>query len=132
MAEWCMQSSVRSDMRNLSFAHVKGFSHRHFQEIEHDFGGNDKYSKEFMSAAVADLAAEAADQANIKQYLRQHRQPAEYAPCYNSKADGHHGHRRLASQQTRQQRRQAMPKHFHIDDEYRSSLNQGMAELLVA
>lgn len=107
-------------MRNLSFAHIPAFRHRHFPEAQHDFLR--QHPDDFLGQTASDMQSEAFDQAAARTYMSKHQQPAKYVP--NLKAPVEAKHVRLTMQEQRQQRRQrqrAMPKHFFINADYRSS-----------
>lgn len=111
-------------MRNVSFAHIKDFRHRHFAESRHDF--QTQNSDGFLGLVASDLAGEASEQAAAKTYIKKHPQPARYEPKSVAGFQADHNNRRLSQHEKRQQRLQAMPKHMYIDDQYRSGSDSGM------
>ena len=112
-------------MRNLSFDHIKDFHHQHFPEAGHEF--MDENPAEFLSLVASDLANEASDQAAAQAYMRRHQQPLQYEPNSSPDYEAAHNNRRLSEHEQRQQRRQAMPKHMYINDQYRSSMDSGQS-----
>ena len=119
-----LQSSLKSEMRNLTFAHINSFRHRHFPEAQHDF--LKLHPDDFLAQTASDMASEAFDQAAAREYISRHQKPVQYIPNSNVPAEARP--ERLTTQERRQQRRQrqrAMPRHFFINTVYRSSLNQG-------
>ena len=48
-----VQSSLTSEMRNLSFAHVRDFHHRHFMDARHDF--MIEHPQEFLDLVTGEL-----------------------------------------------------------------------------
>ncbi len=118
-----LQSSLTSEMRNLTFAHIKDSHHRHFPEARHDFMAI--HPEDFLSLVTSDMAGEAFDQAVAREYMRNHQQPAQYEPNSSPDFEAEHNNRRLSQHEKRQQRRQAMPKHMYINDQFRSSKDSG-------
>jgi len=119
-----LQSSVNSEMKNLTFGHMTHFRHRHFPDAQHDFLLN--HPDDFLSQCTSDMAGEAFDQAVAREYMSRHKQPAQYLPSSNPSARAGRG--RFASQEQRQTRKQgrcAMPKHFFINQNYSFSHDQG-------
>lgn len=120
----CLQSSLKSQMRNLTFAHISGFRHRHFPEAQHDF--LKQHPNDFLGQTASDMQSEAFDQAAARQYMSRHKQPLKYVPGLPPSAEAKH--ERLTIQEQRQQKRQrqrAMPRHFFINGNYTTSLDQG-------
>ena len=116
-----LQSSTSSEMKDLSFAHLNHFSHRHFPEARHDFAS----SPDFLITAAKDIADEAFGQAFAKDYVAKHPQPPQYTVC--SKPD--QTAPSLAAMTTGK-RTIRMPKHFFLSPEYTSSMDHGDTFLL--
>ena len=110
-------------MRDLSFDHMTTFHHRHFPESRHDFMV--EHPHDFLDGVTADMAAEAFDQAYALDYIKRHPQPLQFAPNSSPDYEAAHQHRRLSQHELRQQRRQSMPKHIYISNDYRSSHDSG-------
>ncbi len=120
----CLQSSLQSQMKNLTFAHISGFHHRHFPEAQHDF--LKQHPNDFLGQTASDMQSEAFDQAAAREYMSRHQQPLMYVPRFPPPAEAKH--ERLTIQEQRQQKRQrqkAMPRHFFINGNYTTSLDQG-------
>ncbi|KAL0031621.1 hypothetical protein WJX77_010215 [Trebouxia sp. C0004] len=118
-------SSLQSQMKNLTFAHISGFHHRHFPEAQHDF--LKQHPNDFLGQTASDMQSEAFDQAAAREYMSRHKQPLRYAPSLPPPAEAKH--ERLTIQEQRQQKRQrqrAMPRHFFINSNYTTSLDQGL------
>ena len=119
-----LQSSASSEMSELSFAHMDNFTHRHIPEGGHDFASSEV---EFLSMVGKDIAGEASAQAFVTGYLARHPQPPQYAPCSCSKS----ADPLVPRLRTRGIGRRTMPKHFYVNQEYRSSLDRGNMSLLL-
>ena len=111
-------------MKDLSFAHIPHFQHRHFLEANHDFRLH--HPALFLKSLAADMGVEAAAPAVAMQYQAGHRHSLDLEKCWVHL---------LTSQQTKLHRaltpslgprRKAMPKHMFINEEFRSSGDQGM------
>lgn len=118
---FCLQSSLTSEMRNISFAHIKGFHHRHFPDARHDFMTH--HPDDFLTLVSSDIAA--LDQHTAKVYINNHPCPKQYEPSASKANQAEHNSRRLSQHEKRQQRLQAMPKHFYVSDDYKTSLDSG-------
>ena len=125
----CVQSSLTSEMRDLSFSHITNFHHRHFPEARHDF--MIQHPQAFLDGVTADMAAEASEQAHALDFIKRHPQPQQFAPNSSPDYEAAHQHRRLSQHELRQQRRQAMPKHIYISNDYRSSHDSGMCLVML-
>lgn len=112
-----MQSSIHSEMKDLSFAHVENFAHRQIPEAGHGFGSG----PDFLNTAAKDIANEAFAPAFAKGYPARHQQPPKYVPC--SKAVDQTVPR-LAAREIGQWAMR-MPKHIIISQQYTSSLDNG-------
>ena len=110
-------------MRNISFAHIKGFHHRHFPDARHDFMTH--HPDDFLTLVSNDIAAEAFDQHAAQAYIKNHPCTKQYEPSASGAKQAEHNSRRLSQHEKRQQRLQAMPKHFYVNDEYKTSLDSG-------
>lgn len=110
-------------MRSISFAHMKGFHHHQFPDARHDF--MTQHPDDFLALVSSDIAAEALDQHAAKAYINNHRCPKQYEPSTSAAKQAEHNSRRLSQHDKRQQRLQAMPKHFYINDQYKTSLDSG-------
>lgn len=117
-------SSLTSEMRSISFAHMKGFHHHQFPDARHDF--MTQHPDDFLALVSSDIAAEALDQHAAKAYIKNHPCPKQYEPSTSAAKQAEHNSRRLSQHDKRQQRLQAMPKHFYINDQYKTSLDSGL------
>jgi len=110
-------------MRNIGFAHIEGFYHRHFPDAHNDF--MTQHPDDFIALVSSDIAAEALDQHTAKAYIKNHPCPKQYEPSASGAKQAEHNSRRLSQHEKRQQRLQAMPKHFYVNDQYKTSLDSG-------
>ena len=121
-----VQSSLSSEVPTLSFEHLKEFHHRHYPATGHTFMGN----LNFVRAVALDMFTEVSKVMPVINCTINppgHRSN-EACSLYNGNA--RHVDK-FGTQQThipkRQQRKQQkhMPRHFFINDEYRSSNTSG-------
>lgn len=115
-------------MKDLSFAHVTHFQHRHFHEANHDFQLH--HPALFLEALCADMGAEADNPAPAMQYRAQHRHTLDFDKCWmtdllTTQLDNV---RRalLPRRSPSSSGRKSMPKHIFVSNEYRSSGDQGI------
>ncbi len=80
---------------------------------------------DYLPLVSSDIAAEAFDQHTAKAYIENHPCPKEYEPSASGVKQTEHNSRRLSQHEKRQQRLQAMPKHFYVNDQYKTSLDSG-------
>lgn len=128
----CTQTSLKSEMQNMSFAHIPHFYHRHFPEARHDFALGQK--DDFLRDLALDMANEAMHSEFATAYIDKHRHPVwdEIPKCtQHFPSDSRHFHRpqhpsdsKLMVQRKGQQHK-AMPKHFYVDGFYRSDYDRG-------
>ena len=116
----CMQSSLTSEMRNMSFEHVDHFHHRHFPDMRHDFQTN--HPQDFLKSVAADMAAEALNPAFGVNYTAHHKHPIWDAKM--ECVDDHHEYKSRRKLWRKKDHR-VMPKHFYIDDWHRSDYDRG-------
>lgn len=121
---FCMQTSLNSEMKNMSFTHITTFTHRHFTEARHDF--QTKQRDEFLRTVAADMASEAAQTAFATAYIEQHQQPDWDADSGCDAPALRDSRRKLRRKKDKQR---TMPKHMYIDDYYRSDFDRGISEL---
>lgn len=110
-------------MRNIGFAHIESFYHRHFPGASHDF--MTQHPDDFLALVSSDIAAEALDQHAARAYINNHPCPKEYEPSASGAKQAEHNSRRLSQHEKRQHRLQAMPKHFYVNDQYKTSVDSG-------
>ena len=114
-----LQSSLTSEMRNMSFTHMDQFHHHNFLDTHHDFQGN--HPQEFLSAVAHDMANEASDPAFAMKYIASH-QNALWDAKVECADENYQGSRRRLR---RKKDRRVLPKHFYIDDWHRSDYDRG-------
>ena len=117
-----MQSSLKSEMRNMSFAHVTNFTHRHFSEARHDFQARQK--DEFLRSIAADMAHEAAQATFARAYIKYHKHPY-WDSTPECEGPPHRDSRRRLRRKKEQQK--TVPKHFYVDDWHRSDFDRGVS-----
>lgn len=123
-----LQSSLASEMKGLSFAHITHFQHRHFKEASHDFQLH--HPVLFLNSLADDMGAEADSAASAMQYRAQHRHSADLGQCWVTDLLSHQlDSVRQALVPQRRPGRKSMPKHFYINAQYRSSSDQGTLAL---
>lgn len=102
---------------------MKGFHHRHLPDARHDF--MTQHPDDFLTLISSDIAADALDQHAAEAYIKNHPCPKQYEPSTSGANQAEHNSRRLSQHEKRQQRLQAMPKHFYVNDQYKTSLDSG-------
>ena len=133
---WCLQASLKSEMKNLTFSHIKHFRHRHFPEAQHDFRLN--HPDDFLMQTASDMAGEALDQEAALQYMRKHKQPSQYTPQQQTNPGAADVTQRLTLQNRQQARRlirqrrqvqpKAIPQHFFINKDFKYGKDTGNAQ----
>ena len=112
-------------MKDLSFAHITQFQHRHFPEANHDF--QLYHPGLFLETISADMGAEAASPAVAMQYRAQHRHAIDLEKCWvNDLLTSQLDNVRRALLPRQSTARKAMPKHIFINNEFRSGSDQGV------
>jgi len=115
----CLQSSLTSEMQNVSFGHLEQFHHRHFPDTRHDFLTS--HPQDFLKIVALDMASEASGSAFALNFTARHHQPVwEKAPACADEPE-HASRRKLR----RKKESRTMPKHFYIDDWHRSDFDRG-------
>ena len=115
----CLQSSLTSEMQNVSFAHLEEFHHRHFPDTRHDFVTG--HPQDFLKIVALDMATEASRSAFALNFTdRHHHTVWEKAPACADEPE-HASRRKLR----RKKESRTMPKHFYIDDQHRSDFDRG-------
>ena len=126
----CVQSSLQSEMQNMSFTHISSFTHRHFTEAHHDFQA--KQRDEFLRAVAADMANEAAQKPFATAYIKQHKHPVwDAAPECDEPSDAGSAANKRRLRQRRKDKTRTVPKHFYVNDFYRSDYDRGKFESMV-
>ena len=115
-----MQSSLKSEMQNLSFAHVSHFRHRQFPGVWHDFYG--KTQEDFLDITTTDMAVEASHAAFGTKFAAIHKHPAWDADLVCPE-EAHGKPKKKPRRRARHVK--SMPKHFYIDDMHRSDYDRG-------
>ena len=114
-----LQTSLKSEMQNISFEHIHHFRHRHFQGSHHDFNG--QHREEFLDILATDMAVEASHAAFGTNFAATHKHPAWDADVACTKE----ANIKVDSKQKKMKPVKKMPKHFYIDDFHRSDYDRG-------
>lgn len=120
-----MQSSLTSEMKDLSFVHITQFQHQHFPGANHDFqlGHN---PGTWLAALATDMHTEALKSAAAKQWIAGHKRSLDLEKCWvNDILTSQLDHVRQGLFPRRSSGRKSMPKHIFINNEFRSSDQHG-------
>ena len=115
-----VQSSLKSEMQNVSFEHIDQFHHRHFPDMRHDFLTS--HPQDFLKIVALDMAIEAAQPEFALNYTAKHQSRMYTATPACLVEQGSHASRRKLR---RKKDSRTMPKHFYIDDWHRSDYDRG-------
>lgn len=110
-------------MKDLSFAHIPNFQHRHFPDANHDF--RLYHPALFLKSLADDMGAEAAAPAVAMEYKARHHHALDLEKCWVHLLTSQQNKVQRALTPSLGPRRKAMPKHIFINEEFRSSGDQG-------